>query len=42
MFSATTNNKVVGKIGHITTYWNENETRKVKEKVVKKYNDYTR
>ena len=73
IFSAITNNKVVGKIGHDETYWNEDETRrikeisanimsaylnnnketieiiesinslkKIKEKVVKKYNDYTR
>ncbi len=31
IFSAVTNNRIVGKIGHDTTYWNEDETRRIKE-----------
>ena len=31
IFSAITNNRVVGKIGHDETYWNEEETRRAKE-----------
>lgn len=72
IFSAVTNNKVVGNIGHYSKYWNEDVTRvkkeisanimsaylnnnedtlkvinsikslkDIKNKVVKKYNDYT-
>ena len=31
IFSAVTNNKIVGKIGHDTTYWNEDSSRITKE-----------
>ena len=31
IFSAVTNNRVVGKIGHDTAYWNEDESRRTKE-----------
>ena len=31
IFSAVTNNRVVGKIGHSTSYWNEDSSRIIKE-----------